>query len=152
MRKDKNGYFYFIDRVGDTFRWKGENVSTTEVEEAVGRFDGILESNVYGVQIAGRDGRAGMAVIVAKDNLNLTALRDHIAQQLPEYARPAFLRIRKDNDLTTTFKQKKINLLKEGFDPSRTSDPIYFNDPQRKAFVRLDPALYEQINSGRVQL
>ena len=152
MRKDKNGYFYFIDRVGDTFRWKGENVSTTEVEEAVGRFDGILESNVYGVQIAGRDGRAGMAAIVARDNLNLTALRDHIAQQLPEYARPVFLRIRKDNDLTTTFKQKKINLLKEGFDPSRTSDPIYFNDPQRKAFVRLDPALHEQINSGRVRL
>jgi fatty-acyl-CoA synthase len=152
MRKDRHGYFYFIDRVGDTFRWKGENVSTTEVEEAVGRFDGILESNVYGVQIAGRDGRAGMAAIVAKDNLNLTALRDHIAQQLPEYARPVFLRIRKDNDLTTTFKQKKINLLKEGFDPSRTSDPIYFNDPQRKAFVRLDPALYEQINSGRVRL
>jgi fatty-acyl-CoA synthase len=152
MRKDKNGYFYFIDRVGDTFRWKGENVSTTEVEEAMGRFDGILESNVYGVQIAGRDGRAGMAAIVARDNLNLTALRDHIAQQLPEYARPVFLRIRKDNDVTTTFKQKKINLLKEGFDPSRTSDPIYFNDPQRKAFVRLDPALHEQINSGRVRL
>jgi fatty-acyl-CoA synthase len=152
MRKDKNGYFYFIDRVGDTFRWKGENVSTTEVEEAMGRFDGILESNVYGVQIAGRDGRAGMAAIVAKDNLNLTALRDHIAAQLPEYARPVFLRIRKDNDLTTTFKQKKINLLKEGFDPSLTSDPIYFSDPQREAFVRLDPALYEQINSGRVRL
>jgi fatty-acyl-CoA synthase len=152
MRKDKHGYFYFIDRVGDTFRWKGENVSTTEVEEAMGRFDGILESNVYGVQIAGRDGRAGMAAIVARDNLNLTALRDHIAQQLPEYARPVFLRIRKDNDLTTTFKQKKINLLKDGFDPGRTNDPIYFNDPQRNAFVRLDPALHEQINSGRVRL
>lgn len=152
MRKDKNGYFYFIDRVGDTFRWKGENVSTTEVEEAIGRFDGILESNVYGVQIAGRDGRAGMAAIVARDNLNLTALHDHIARQLPEYARPVFLRIRKDNDLTTTFKQKKINLLKEGFDPSRTSDPIYFSDPQREAFVRLDAPLYEQINSGRVRL
>ena len=152
MRKDKHGYFYFIDRVGDTFRWKGENVSTTEVEEAMGRFDGILESNVYGVQIAGRDGRAGMATIVARDNLNLTALRDHIAQQLPEYARPVFLRIRKDNDLTTTFKQKKINLLKDGFDPGRTNDPIYFNDPQRNAFVRLDPALHEQINSGRVRL
>jgi fatty-acyl-CoA synthase len=152
MRKDKHGYFYFIDRVGDTFRWKGENVSTTEVEEAMGRFDGILESNVYGVQIAGRDGRAGMAAIVARDNLNLTALRDHIARQLPEYARPVFLRIRKDNDLTTTFKQKKINLLKDGFDPGRTNDPIYFNDPQRNAFVRLDPALHEQINSGRVRL
>jgi fatty-acyl-CoA synthase len=138
MRKDKNGYFYFVDRIGDTFRWKGENVSTTEVEEVVGQFDGILEANVYGVQIPGRDGRAGMA--------------DHLAQQLPEYARPVFLRIRKDNDVTTTFKQKKINLLKEGFDPSHTVDPIYFNDPQRKAFVRVDPQLYDRINTGEVRL
>ena len=152
MRKDKNGYFYFVDRIGDTFRWKGENVSTTEVEEVVGQFDGILETNVYGVRIPGRDGRAGMAAIVAKDNLNLTALRDHLAQQLPEYARPVFLRIRKDNDVTTTFKQKKINLLKEGFDPSHTVDPIYFNDPQRKAFVRVDPALHDRINTGEVRL
>src|SRR5499425_2912011 len=152
MRKDKNGYFYFVDRIGDTFRWKGENVSTTEVEEVVGQFDGILETNVYGVRIPGRDGRAGMAAIVAKDNLNLTALRDHLAQQLPEYARPVFLRIRKDNDVTTTFKQKKINLLKEGFDPTLTTDPIYFNDPQRKAFVRVDPELYDRINTGEVRL
>src|SRR5215470_9127072 len=152
MRKDKHGYFYFIDRIGDTFRWKGENVSTTEVEEVVGQFDGILETNVYGVQIPGRDGRAGMAAIVAKDNLNLTALRDHIAQQLPEYARPVFLRMRKYNDVTTTFKPKKINLTEEGFDPSGTADPIYFNDPQRKAFVRVDPVLYEQINAGQVRL
>ena len=152
MRKDKNGYFYFVDRIGDTFRWKGENVSTTEVEEAVGRFDGILETNVYGVEISGHEGRAGMAAIVAKDNLNLTALHDYIAQQLPEYARPVFLRIRKDNDVTSTFKQKKINLVKEGFDPGRTADPIYFNDPQRKAFVRIDPALYERINSGEQRL
>jgi fatty-acyl-CoA synthase len=152
MRKDKNGYFYFVDRIGDTFRWKGENVSTTEVEEAVGRFDGVLETNVYGVQISGHEGRAGMAAIVAKDNLNLTALHDYIAQQLPEYARPVFLRIRKDNDVTSTFKQKKINLVKEGFDPGRTADPIYFNDPQRKAFVRIDPALYERINSGELRL
>ena len=152
MRKDKNGYFYFVDRIGDTFRWKGENVSTTEVEEAVGRFDGILETNVYGVEISGHEGRAGMAAIVAKDNLNLTALHDYIAQQLPEYARPVFLRIRKDNDVTSTFKQKKINLVKEGFDPGRTADPIYFNDPQRKAFVLLDPTLYGDINAGRIRL
>jgi len=122
------------------------------VEEVVGRFDGILETNVYGVQIPGRDGRAGMAAIVAKDNLNLTALRDHLAQQLPEYARPVFLRIPKDNDVTTTFKQKKINLLKEGFDPTLTTDPIYFNDPQRKAFVRVDPELYDRIKNGEVRL
>jgi len=152
MRKDKNGYFYFIDRIGDTFRWKGENVSTTEVEEAVGAFDGILEANVYGVAVPGRDGRAGMAAIVAKDNLNLTALREHLAQQLPEYARPVFLRVRQDIDVTTTFKQKKIDLVKEGFDPGHTSDPIYFNDPQHKAFVRLDAALNDDIAAGRIRL
>jgi len=152
MRQDAQGFFYFVDRIGDTFRWKGENVSTTEVEEVVGQFDGILETNVYGVQIPGRDGRAGMAAIVAKDNLNLTALRDYLAQQLPEYARPVFLRIRKNNDVTTTFKQKKINLLKEGFDPALTTDPIYFNDPQRKAFVRVDPELYDRIKHAEVRL
>jgi fatty-acyl-CoA synthase len=93
-----------------------------------------------------------MAAIVAKDNLNLTALRDHLAAQLPEYARPVFLRIRQDNDLTTTFKQRKINLVRDGFDPSRTSDPIFFSDPQRKAFVRLDGALFADINAGRIRL
>ena len=80
MRKDKDGYFYFIDRIGDTFRWKGENVSTTEVEEAVGAFDGILEANVYGVAVPGRDGRAGMAAIVAKDNLNLDGVARRISR------------------------------------------------------------------------
>jgi fatty-acyl-CoA synthase len=152
MRKDKNGYFYFIDRIGDTFRWKGENVSTTEVEEALGQFDGILEANVYGVRIPGHDGRAGMAGIVAQDNLNLTALHDYLAERLPEYARPVFLRVRQNNDVTTTFKQKKISVVKDGFDPSRTLDPIYFNDPQRKAFVRVDAPLYEQINAGQIRL
>jgi fatty-acyl-CoA synthase len=152
MRKDKNNYFYFVDRIGDTFRWKGENVSTTEVEEAVGHFDGVLETNVYGVTVPGHDGRAGMAAVIAKDNLNLTALRDHLARELPEYARPVFLRIRADNDVTTTFKQRKIDLVKQGFDPGGTDEPIYFNDPQRKAFVRLDPALYGEINAGRIRL
>jgi fatty-acyl-CoA synthase len=152
MRKDRNGYFYFVDRIGDTFRWKGENVSTTEVEEAISRFGGIAEANVYGVAVPGREGRAGMAALVAGDNLNLTALNDYLARQLPEYARPVFLRIRQDNDITTTFKQKKVDLVKDGFDPGRTSDPIYFSDPQRKAFVRLDGALFADINAGRIRL
>ena len=80
------------------------------------------------------------------------ALRDHIALQLPEYARPLFLRLRKNNDVTTTFKPKKTNLTEEGFDPSRTTDPIYFSDAQRKAFVRVDPALYKEINAGQARL
>jgi fatty-acyl-CoA synthase len=152
MRKDKDGYFYFVDRIGDTFRWKGENVSTTEVEEAIGHFDGVLETNVYGVQLPGRDGRAGMVAIVANGDLNLAALRDHVVRELPEYARPVFLRIRERNDVTSTFKQKKLALVKDGFDPSGTTDPIYVNDPQRKAFVRLDAALYDDIKAGRVRL
>ncbi len=152
MRKDENGYFFFIDRIGDTFRWKGENVSTTEVEEALGGFDGVLEANIYGVEISGRDGRAGMAAVVAKDNLDLPALHDYLANRLPDYARPVFLRIRGEIDVTTTFKQKKIDLVKQGFDPRSVADPIFFSDPQRKAFVRVDPALYDQINSGQIRL
>jgi fatty-acyl-CoA synthase len=152
MRKDKRGYFYFVDRIGDTFRWKGENISTTEVELALSRFDGVLEGNVYGVAIEGHDGRAGMAAVVARDDLDLTALHTHLAQALPEYARPLFLRIRGNIDVTATFKQKKIDIVKEGFDPGRVADPIYFNDPQRKAFVRLDAELYRDINGGRRRL
>ncbi|MCC6779954.1 MAG: long-chain-acyl-CoA synthetase [Hyphomicrobiales bacterium] len=152
MRKDKDGYFYFVDRIGDTFRWKGENVSTTEVEAAIARFDGILTINVYGVGVPGHDGRAGMAAIMATDRLDLAAFHAHLARELPDYARPVFLRIREETDVTPTFKQKKVDLVKDGFDPSRTGDPIYFSDPQRKAFVRLDPALYADIASGRVRL
>jgi len=151
MRKDKRGYFYFADRIGDTFRWKGENVSTTEVELVLGEFDGILEANVYGVAIEGRDGRAGMAAVVAKDNLNLAALHDHLVRRLPDYARPVFLRIRRDIDVTSTFKQKKLVLVQEGFD-ARTGDPIYFNDPRRGAFVPMDAELYRDINAGNIRL
>jgi fatty-acyl-CoA synthase len=152
MRKDANGYFYFVDRVGDTFRWKGENVSTTEVEEAIGAFDGALEANVYGVQVRGHDGRAGMAAIVAKDNFNLTAFHDHLTRRLPDYARPVFLRTRSHIDVTATFKQKKLELVAQGFDPKLTGDPIYFNDPAAKAFVRLDAALSDRIRTGQVRL
>jgi fatty-acyl-CoA synthase len=152
MRKDEHGYFYFVDRIGDTFRWKGENVSTTEVEEAIGAFAGVLEANVYGVSVPGRDGRAGMAAIVTADTFNLADFHEHLARRLPEYARPAFLRIRRDIEVTSTFKQKKIDLAKEGFDPTATADPIYFNDPLAKGFVRIDGRLYERIRSGTVRV
>ena len=152
MRKDENGYFHFVDRVGDTFRWKGENVSTTEVEEAIGQHHTVLESNVYGVQVPGRDGRAGMAAIVAQPNLDLAALREHLVNRLPDYARPVFLRIRHGIEVTPTFKPKKLNLVKQGFDPGTIDDPIYFNDPGSKAFVRVDTALYDRIRAGQVRL
>jgi fatty-acyl-CoA synthase len=152
MRKDKDGYFYFVDRIGDTFRWKGENVSTTEVEETIGELPEVLETNVYGVQVPSRDGRAGMADIVTDGTFNLAAFREHLVKRLPDYARPVFLRIRGKIEVTATFKQKKRDLAKQGFDPALSIDPIYFNDAVAKAFVPLDVALYERINAGQVRL
>ncbi len=152
MRQDERGYFYFVDRIGDTFRWKGENVSTSEVAETINRFPGIDETNVFGVGVPGHDGRAGMAAIVCNGECDLEGLRAHIVAHLPDYAHPLFLRIRGNIEMTSTFKPKKIDLVNEGFDPGRTQDPIYFNDPQAGAFVRLDTPLYERIVGGKVRL
>jgi fatty-acyl-CoA synthase len=151
MRKDENGYFYFVDRIGDTFRWKGENVSTSEVAEAINRFPGIKETNVYGVGIPGREGRAGMAAIVC-DDCDLAALYRHLEKSLPDYARPVFLRIRKDMDVTATFKQRKVDFVKDGFDPDGIADPLYFNDVSIRAFAPLDKALYDKIQSGHARV
>jgi fatty-acyl-CoA synthase len=152
MRKDADGYFYFVDRIGDTFRWKGENVSTTEVEETIGQFPGVEETNVYGVQVPGHDGRAGMAAVVVDAGFDLAAFRKHLTRSLPDYARPLFLRIRGEMDVTSTFKQKKIDYVAQGFDPSVTADPIYFDDSSAAAFVRIDRALHDRIRDGGVRL
>ncbi|MCZ7643300.1 MAG: long-chain-acyl-CoA synthetase [Pseudorhodoplanes sp.] len=152
MRKDRNGYFYFVDRIGDTFRWKGENVSTTEVAEAINAFPGITDTTVYGVHVPGREGRAGMAAIVCEGECVLSDLHAHLQRRLPDYARPLFLRIRKSIDVTATFKQKKINLVAQGFDPGQIDDPLFFNDPQTHAFLPLDAALYERIQSGTMRV
>jgi len=152
MRQDADGYLYFVDRIGDTFRWKGENVATAEVAEVVGRFPGIMHANVYGVAVPGQDGRAGMAAITCAGDLDLAAFHAHLARALPHYAQPLFLRIRDEIEITSTFKHKKNDLAREGFDPAQTGDPIFFNDRAQKAFVRLDPALFARICSGEVRL
>jgi fatty-acyl-CoA synthase len=152
MRKDRNGYFYFVDRIGDTFRWKGENVSTTEVAEAINRYPGVTDTNVYGVHIPGHEGRAGMAAIVCESECDLGRLHRHLQTMLPDYARPLFLRIRKNIDMTTTFKQKKIDLVKQGFDPALIMDPLYFNDARSDRFVPLDAAIYERIQTGQLRI
>ncbi len=152
MKKDALGYFYFIDRIGDTYRWKGENVATSEVAEALTVFPGIKEANVYGVAIPGMDGRAGMAALVTEDGIDLEGLHTHIDQQLPGYARPIFLRIQDHIDAIGTFKQRKVDLVKDGFDPGKISDPIHFADPQKNAFVLLNAALFQEINAGKIRL
>jgi fatty-acyl-CoA synthase len=152
MRRDARGYFYFVDRVGDTFRWKGENVSTSEVAETLTRFAGIRDATVYGVGVPGYDGRAGMAAIVADGDLDLAALRDHVRARLPAYARPLFLSIGGEIEMTMTFKPKKVALVAQGFDPGRTAKPVYVDDPRAGAYVRLDPGLYADIIDGKVRL
>jgi fatty-acyl-CoA synthase len=151
MRQDKDGYFYFVDRVGDTFRWKGENVSTSEVAEAITAVPGVVEANIYGVKVPGRDGRAGMAaIVITHSTFDLATLHRFLADRLPIYARPLFLRIRGESDITATFKQKKFDLVRQGFDPGQTEDAIYFNDPRARGFVRIDAALYQKIVSGEI--
>ena len=152
MRRDKRGYFYFVDRIGDTFRWKGENVSTAEVAETICRFPGIRDATVYGVTVAGHDGRAGMAAIVADDAVDLAALRTHLHALLPGYARPLFLRVRGEIELTITFKQKKADLVAQGFDPGATADAIYFDDPRQNGYVRLDTAIHRELVGGKIRL
>jgi len=152
LRKDALGYFSFVDRIGDTFRWKGENVATSEVSEAITVFPGVKDASVYGVSVKGQDGRAGMAAIAAEGELDLAALERHLEQQLPPYARPIFIRITKELELTGTFKRRKVTLVEEGFDPSATQDELYFRDPGRGGFTRIDRALFERIQSGGVKL
>ena len=150
MRKDDRGFFYFVDRVGDTFRWKGENVATSEVSTVLCAFPGIQEANVYGVAVPGADGRAGMATLVVDRELDLASLRAHLAGRLPSYAWPLFLRIRRELAVTATFKYTKADLVREGYDPAAIADPVYFNDPLREEFVRLDQVLYQRIQAGEI--
>ena len=151
MRKDAQGYFYFVDRIGDTFRWKGENVSTAEVTAAIARCPGVLDATVYGVAVPGADGKAGMAALVVGEGFDLPALRTHL-ECLPEYGRPVFVRIRGELETTATFKHKKDELARAGYDPAATDDAIYVSDARRQAYVRMDAGLSERLQSGHMRL
>jgi fatty-acyl-CoA synthase len=152
MRLDDKGFFHFVDRIGDTFRWKGENVATSEVNDAVRDFTGVIDATTYGVGIPGTDGRAGMSAIVVNEGFDVAALPVHLAQRLPAYARPVFMRISRELDATETFKQKKGELAREGFDPGTISDPLFMLDPKTGAYVALDAKTYTQINEGTIRL
>ena len=120
--------------------------------EAIAAFPGVQEAIVYGVAIPGTDGRAGMAALVADAGLDLAALRRHLVDRLPRYARPLFLRLRSELGVTATFKHTKHDVAQQGYDPAAGPDILYFDDPERGAFVRLDQALYERIQLGRIRL
>jgi fatty-acyl-CoA synthase len=152
LKQDSDGYFYFVDRIGDTYRWKSENVSTNEVSEAIGIFDGIEQANVYGVDVPHTDGRAGMAVIVAHGPVDMAALSSHLRTQLPSYAVPVFLRFKSEVEVTGTFKYRKVELVAEGFDPSTISDPMYWMNAQSRQYEPLTPAVYAQLQDGGLRL
>ncbi len=142
-------HYQFVDRVGDTFRWKGENVSTNEVAEIINSHPDIEYCNVFGVEIPGADGRAGMAAVKPRrDDLDIESVSRHIVTALPGYARPVFLRVQSDLEMTGTFKLVKGQLREQGYDVTRINDAIYVLKPGETRYTRLDEAFLDAIRSG----
>ena len=141
----------FVDRLGDTFRWKGENVSTTEVEQVANRFPNVSGSTVYGVTMPGAEGRIGMIALVADvppEDFDFAGFAEHFKKYLPHYAVPAFIRFKTEFETTATFKNKKYDLKSQGFDPAASEDPLFVLLPGEDAYRRLDNELYERVASG----
>ncbi|XP_033972039.1 very long-chain acyl-CoA synthetase isoform X2 [Trematomus bernacchii] len=154
MRIDNDNFIYFQDRVGDTFRWKGENVATNEVSDILTISDGLKEANVYGVQVPGHEGRIGMAAVTMKEGAQFDGSRifNHVVSYLPSYARPRFIRIQNAVEVTGTFKQMKVKLVEESFDPGRIQDPLYILDNEEKSYITLTAHVYSSIISGNIKL
>uniref|UniRef100_A0A3B5M7B5 long-chain-fatty-acid--CoA ligase n=1 Tax=Xiphophorus couchianus TaxID=32473 RepID=A0A3B5M7B5_9TELE len=150
---DEYGYMYFRDRSGDTFRWKGENVSTTEVEGVLSGLLGHTDVAVYGVSVPGVEGKAGMAAIAHTGaGLDLDEFLSAVQKHLPSYARPVFLRLMPSVDTTGTFKIQKIRLQKESFKPQRTGEETYFLNSRAGRYEAVDDELCKAIIEGKVSL
>ena len=147
-------HIQFVDRVGDTFRWKGENVAAGEVEGAMAQHPDIDHGVVYGVSIPGCDGRAGMAAITLSQGvaLNGRGLAQHLSRVLPTYAVPLFLRIRDHQETTGTFKYRKVALKKQGIAPDQVAEPVYVLLDNQRGYQPLTPQLYRQIQQGEIRL
>ncbi|XP_030282493.1 very long-chain acyl-CoA synthetase-like [Sparus aurata] len=154
MTVDDDNFIYFQDRVGDTFRWKGENVATTEVADALTLLDCIKEANVYGVEVPGQEGRAGMAAVTLREgqSFDSAVAFKHVEKFLPAYARPRFVRIQSSLDVTGTLKYMKTKLVKEGFDPNQVTDPLYFLDDRAKDYVPLTLDIFSSVTSGKIKI
>ncbi|MBJ2289967.1 long-chain-acyl-CoA synthetase [Pseudomonas sp. MF5691] len=147
------GHAQFVDRLGDTYRWKGENVSTTEVENIFMQYPQITEAVAYGVEIANTNGRAGMAAITPSESLatlDMRALLQFALSQMPAYAVPLFLRIKVKMETTGTFKYQKVRLKEEAFDPARVGDdPLYAWLPGTDAYVPVTEQVLVDIQGGK---
>lgn len=142
-------HIQFVDRVGDTFRWKGENVATTQVEAAFVGIPGIEEAIVYGVEVPGSDGRAGMAALrLDGAGFDGLALADTLFARLPKYAVPLFIRLRVEQEVTSTFKYRKVDLKRQGFDPAEVGEPLYALFDRERGYEPLDGAAHTGILQG----
>jgi citronellyl-CoA synthetase len=153
MRDQGFKHVQFVDRLGDTFRWKGENVSTTEVENIISQFPGISDVVVYGVEVPETNGKAGMAALWLEPQARFEpeAFYDFVTQALPAYAAPLFVRIAESTmETTATFKYKKTDLKKQGFDLAQVKDAVWVCVPKSGVYQRLDWPLLDEINSGGV--
>jgi len=157
LSKDSSGLWFFVDRIGDTFRWKGENVSTMEVSQILSSFPGVEEANVYGVQVPGElDGRACMAALNGGEELQTREKLDELQalceKELPSYARPIFLRFLPSMEITSTFKHQKVQLREEGIDLAKVQDPLFILHPATKRYERLDHAMARELTERRAKL
>ncbi|MDF9906024.1 UNVERIFIED_ORG: citronellyl-CoA synthetase [Pseudomonas reinekei] len=147
------GHAQFVDRLGDTYRWKGENVSTTEVENILLQHPHISEAVAYGVEIRNTNGRAGMAAITPAESLATLDFSELLAfarEQMPAYAVPLFLRVKVKMETTGTFKYQKTRLKDEAFDPGRAGDdPIYAWLPGTQTYVQVTEQLLSDIHGGK---
>ena len=142
----------FVDRVGDTFRWKGENVATTQVEGALNDHPSVEQAVVYGVEVPGGDGRAGMASLTWKgEAFDGAALAQAAAEALPAYAVPLFIRLRPEQEVTGTFKFRKVEVRKQGFDPGQVSEPLYVLLDAARGYEPLTDKIYADIKKGKVR-
>ena len=150
--KDEYGNVYFQDRTGDTYRWRGENVSTAEVESIISKALGMCDVVVYGVDVPGTEGKAGMVTIAdPQEQVDVGTLADKLESVLPSYARPVFVRIVQAVQMTGTFKFQKNQLKEEGFDINVVKDRLYYLDSLSKSYLILDNNAYCKIVDGKMR-
>jgi fatty-acyl-CoA synthase len=150
MRRDAAGFFYFMDRVGDTYRWKGENVSTAEVADVLAACEGVRAAAVYGVEVSGCEGKAGMAALSVAPGFDVDGLAAHLERALPAYARPVFLRLSAELEATGTFKLQKAALTRDGYDPGRVADPLLIR--LDGGYRALTPSVHLELQAGALRL
>jgi fatty-acyl-CoA synthase len=145
--RDEDDYFYFVDRVGDTYRWKSENVSTTEVAEVLSVYADAETINTYGVLVPDQEGRAGMVAIELKQGATFDpkVFFQLAVTELPHYAVPLFVRVSSQSDMTATFKLRKVDLQKAGYNPVAVGDPLFVLSHQAQAYVPYSEEVLAQL-------